>query len=149
MNVPPSDQTPSTPFGQSYSNAEFEEADRHLAETKPWVRFVAVLGFVMCVSSVAFFLLGALSGGMQAALVSGFSLLFSAFFYLIPSILLWNYGSRIGEHTHERGSATFSDALAAQKSYWRYLGIVVVTIIALYVVVIAGFVAFGLSSTMR
>lgn len=149
MNASPFDQTPSTPFGQSYSDSAFEETDRHLAETKPWVRFVSVLGFVMCVSSVAFFLLGVLSGGMQATLVSGFSLLFALFFYLIPSILLWNYGSRIGEYTRGKSSGSFSEALAAQKSFWRYLGIVVVTVIALYFVIITVVIGVSMFSTMR
>ena len=149
MNSSPFDQTPSTPFSQSYSDAAFEETDRHLAETRPWVRFVAVLGFVMCVSSVAFFLLGALSGGMQAIPISAFSLLFALFFYLIPSILLWNYGSRIGEYVRGKSSASFSEALAAQKGFWRYLGIVAVTVIVLYFVIIAVVIGVSMFSTMR
>jgi hypothetical protein len=148
MNASPTDQTPSTPFGQSYSDDAFEETDRLLAETKPWVRFVSVLGFVMCALPLAS-LAHTVVAGPRWTGVLAFSFVFTLFFYLIPSLLLWNYGSRIGEYLRGKSPASFSEALAAQKSFWRYLGIVVVTVIVLYVVAIAGFVAFGLSSTMR
>jgi len=140
MNEPNSEPVASNPFGPS--ELDFEEADRQLAQTQPWVRFVATLGFVMCVVSLANFLLTALPGMVPMTVVSAFALLVALLFYLVPSILLWNYGSRIGEYLRGSNSASFSEALTAQKTFWKYLGILALAIILLYFVIIAFVIAF-------
>ncbi len=147
MMMPNSEQTPSSPFGQS--ELDFGEAERHLAQTKPWVRFVSILGFVMCVFSIVSFALGAMHGTVQMTVIWAFSLLFSLVFYLVPSIMLWTYGSRIGEYLRGSDSASFSKALVAQKTFWRYLGILALAGIALYFVAIAVLVGMGVMGAMR
>jgi hypothetical protein len=62
-----------------------------------------------------------------------------ALFYFIPSLLLWNYASRIAEFQRSRTTLTFSAAITAQKSFWKYLGILALVIMCLYAVALLGF----------
>jgi hypothetical protein len=139
-------QSPSAPAQQWESQLDVEsvlyEATQSLAQTKPWVRFLSVLGFfAMGVMTFAVIVASLAAGGPFGAgpvqLIVMIPML--VLFYGIPSILLWNYASRINEFLRARTAPTFSAALAAQKSFWKYLGILVLVVFIFYAVVLLGF----------
>lgn len=116
----------------------------YLRRTRPWVRFFSVLCFI----GVALWLLvglgsSAITGDRTSGLEMALSLLF-AFLFLIPGVHLARYGSRIGRLTREPGVEHLERALEAQKSFWRFLSIVCVTFVGLYVLAIAGGIVFGI-----
>lgn len=145
MNEPRPGQIPSSAFAQSTPDLDFGAVDEQLARTKPWVRFASTLGFLM--SALA--LVSLFSGSLVTILQSIFVLIFALLAYLIPSILLWNYGSLIGEYLRGSNSASFSDALAAQKTFWKYLGIMALIIVVVYGTLIALGVLLMVISAMR
>lgn len=113
-----------------------------LRRTKPWVRFLSILGFI----SVVFVLLGAvamlLGGGalmMQGdagqevpaflpMLMAGVYVLM-AILYFFPSLYLFKYASAIGALLENGGSADMEDALARQKSFFKFYGVLVLVMI--------------------
>jgi hypothetical protein len=117
-----------------------------LRQTKPWVRFLSVLGFIgvglMCLAG-AF--------GAAAAVVTGdpnmvaVSLIYpvAALLYLFPSLFLFRYASRIADFLRGGQAAQLEAALAAQKSFWKFVGILTVVMLVLYVGILA--VALGLA----
>lgn len=144
-----------TPAGPSVGQPDVVDSLREstavLAQTKPWVRFLSVLGFIAAGIATSMSLLTALMEGdappnipAGAGLVVAIQMvvMFSicVLFYFIPSVLLWKYGSRIDEHLRETDPTTFLAALSAQTSFWRYLGILTLILIALYGVAMLAFV---------
>ncbi len=110
-----------------------------LRQTKPWVRFFSVLTFI----ASAFVVLGGLAIG--ASMVGGstgvlevvlgvvvFMLLAPT--YIITAVFLKRYADRIESFVQERSTGTLAFALEAQKSYWKFSGIITLVIVAIAVV---------------
>ena len=127
---------------------------RELAGTKPWVRFMAVLGFI----GSAFLLLGTLGGVAFAATAGGHGaelagvgvmifLIYGlmAAVYLVCSIKLWAYGSRIGELLMTQQPVALERALAEQRKFWKIVGILAIVSIAAVVLLMLVGVAAGSS----
>lgn len=127
-------QSPSTPVsewdGQREVESVFYEAIQSLARTKPWVRFISVLGFLFF--GIMLFSMLFMLGGVGGLVMMIPTLPVMVLFYLIPSVLLWNYASRIGDLLNDRSSSSLVAAVAAQKSFWRYIGIAVAIVIVFY-----------------
>ncbi|MGA9853268.1 MAG: hypothetical protein WBR15_10090 [Gammaproteobacteria bacterium] len=123
-----------------------------LNATRPWVKFLAILGFVV----MAFMVLAGLvmfAGFSAMPARSGLSpvfgpvfgilyILMAVFFYLIPCLYLMRYGNAI-TRIPASGQAALEDALKHQKSFWKYLGIFAIVMIVAYIVIIIGGIAFA------
>lgn len=134
-----------------------------LAGTKPWVRFCSIIGLIgtgfMFLAAVAMILVGffapaSSSGGAKGldALGMGGGLGLGAVYivlgilYLFPSIKLWKYGSHIASLLQSNSSADLESALEAQRSFWKFVSIMMIIGIVLYIVGIAAVVIFSVSS---
>ncbi|MFZ2492741.1 MAG: type II secretion system protein GspG [Thermoanaerobaculia bacterium] len=114
-----------------------------LAKTRPWVKFLAILGFVM-VGILVLVSLGMagygiwlfMDGKREGAMVAGIGVLYLVMgvVYIFPSRYLWRYASSIGEAI-EAPSKTHAveAALSHQKSFWKFVGIVSLISILLYI----------------
>lgn len=118
-----------------------------MQQTKPWVRFLSILGFI----SAAFMLLAAFVlgfgnrfGRMQGVISVVYAVM--AVLYVVGSVYLSRYASRITELQYTRDVESLESALEAQKSFWKLLGSVVAIMLLLYAVGIAIAVIVGLSS---
>jgi uncharacterized membrane protein (DUF485 family) len=113
-----------------------------LRQTKPWTRFLAVLGFVgiglMVLAAFAMLAVGSLGRG-SAGFGVGMMLVYliMAGLYVPPVLFLSRYASRIGDLVASRSTSDLEGALAAQKSFWRYVGILTLVMLCVYAVVIA------------
>lgn len=120
--------------------------------TKPWVRFLAVLGFIgsgLMVLGGFFMLIG---GGLmavsdkQAMPFAGFPVVIALVYlvmgaiYLYPAVRLWAYGTRIGEMLASQSMHDLEAAIESQRRFWRVVGIYVIVLIGIYVLAIAGVV---------
>jgi hypothetical protein len=125
-----------------------QEVVEILAKTKPWVRLIAVLGFI----AMGLALLGAgiavvvgASSGMGAGpmlLQAGVMIL--QFLILFPALLFLNrYASRIGSLVSNGQPQDLEEALSAQKSYWKYVGILVLVLIILAIIGVIAAVVLG------
>ncbi|QJE98345.1 DUF5362 family protein [Luteolibacter luteus] len=108
-----------------------------LAATKPWVRFCAILGFIMTGVMALFgviMMVGMTFAGMSKAgasemgmlVVLGAIYLLLAAIYLVPTLRLWKYGTAI-MHLMMSGSVTDLDkALEHHRSFWKFVGILMI-----------------------
>lgn len=109
-----------------------------LRQTQPWVRFLSVLGFICSALMMLVGLLGfgtMTLAGADAGPASRFLLLVYipvGVLYFFPSFFLFRYASRINALWTTRSVRQLEDALEAQKSFWKFVGILAAVVIALY-----------------
>jgi len=97
-----------------------------LARTQPWVRFLAIMGFV----AAAFMLLIGVFAGL-AGLATGrvqtfaFMLVYPIFavVYVFPSLYLLRYADGIRSFVATGQDQDLAGALDAQRSFWKFAGI--------------------------
>lgn len=132
MSDPNPYQSPVTPVvvveDQPEAAARLYEAAQVLAKTKPWVRFLSVLGFLMSALSI-FGLIGlsVFANGPGAAGLTFSAIMISIvtmiLMYFIPSLLMWKYANRISSFLNQQNPATLATAITAQKALWMYVGV--------------------------
>jgi len=101
-------------------------------KTRPWVLFLSILGYIgagltfICALIVP---IAAFAQGKAESIAAGVGLFIvysvsGVFCYLIPSVLLGRYASRIRNFLAAANDmASLEAAIGAQKSFWRYVGI--------------------------
>jgi len=130
-----------------------ETALQYLRSTRPWVLFLAVLAFIgtafmalACLIMFAGAALAPANGKMPAALfliLGVVYLVMTLFFCLIPAILLVRYSSAISR-IPSIGQSALEDALAKQKTFWKYAGNFTIAMLILDVFIIFAEYKFGL-----
>lgn len=149
---------PVPPSGGGHSTITHNMVEA-LRQTKPWVRFISVLMFI----ALAFMILGALAmlvvglvgmgnrmgmgGGVPMALLS-LVYVVGAILYAPPAVFLWKYASNIGSMAQNQAWG-MEQALKSQKSFWKYVGILMAVMIVLYVVVFAVMIVVGIVSSAK
>ncbi len=113
-----------------------------LKETKPWVRFLSVLGFIstglMVLAGLVTIVAGSFAPSMGAGLgaLLGLAYLVMAAIYIVPLVHLHRYANAIGRAALGAGTEAVEEALSRQKSFWRTVGIITLVILGLYVIAI-------------
>jgi hypothetical protein len=113
---------------------------KSLRETRPWTRLLSILGFI----GVAFSILAgsAMIVGRNFFPVSdkapplaflGIIYILTSVFYLVPSIWLSRYSSAISSFLKESDAIQLAKAIAYQKSFWKFVGIMVLVLMAIAV----------------
>jgi hypothetical protein len=135
-------------------------AQQYLDETRPWVRFISILTFVMAgfmllggLGLLAFTVLGglaardrlgigALGGAIGGGLLASVYVVM-ALVYLAPGTYLFRYASAIARLRATASGGALEDALKHQKSFWRFVGIITVIsfVLALVAMVVGVVVA--------
>ncbi|MFT3767907.1 MAG: hypothetical protein QM820_20855 [Minicystis sp.] len=115
-----------------------------LRQTRPWVMFLAILGFIGT-GLMALVGLGMLGMGKMGNLPAGvgFVYIVLAVIYLFPAVRLLRYASSIGLLLRDPRMERLRVAIESQKSFWKLVGIMTAIIVALYpiAIVIGVFVA--------
>ena len=126
-----------------------------LRQTRPWVMFLSILGFIFTALLALFALTMFATGGMWRAMphqpgapgifgpafgigVGVLYLVMAVFLYLVPCLILFRYSTAIGLIASADGQAAMEDALSKQKSFWKYVGILAIVLVALYILIIIG-----------
>jgi len=126
-----------------------------LAGTKPWVRFFSVLMFVgagllllvALVMAVAGASIGKasgnpmFSGGMGVGIAVIYGLL--SIIYVYPGMKLWKYSNSIRNLLQTSAEVDLIDALNQQRAFWKFIGILFLSLLALYILIIIAAVVFG------
>jgi|SRR5687767_6322232 hypothetical protein len=107
-----------------------------LRQTRPWARIVAIMLFVLaglclligCVGGIA----AIASTRSSHALVVLIYLPFAAL-YLAPALYVHRYASRISALLFGRREHDLEAALEAQKSFWKFTGIMIIVMLGLAV----------------
>jgi hypothetical protein len=126
-----------------------------LKETKPWVRFLSILGFVMCgltvLAGVIVTVAGAFAGDEFGG---GFGALFGLFYlvlaglWILPLIHLHKFANAIALAVQGAGAPSIEAALVRQRSFWRTVGIMTLVFMGLYFIAIFVVVIAGVVGTM-
>ena len=116
--------------GASYGDSDLATAGikRALADTRPWVLFMAILIFIGCGLAGI--------GALAALFVSPFlGLIYIPFIalYFFAGYHLYNYSTGIKTFLRTTQSGDLQSALTAQKSFWKLVGIVTAVGFALWV----------------
>ncbi len=125
-------QSPATPVTPLESQPDLDgrlyQATQTLHQTRPWVRFLSILGFLMS----GFSIFGLIS---MAALVNvpnmpafGLTVIVTTIakmmlMFFVPAILMWKYANRISVFLNAQTPATLAEAISAQKAFWIYVGV--------------------------
>jgi len=135
-----------------------------LNKTRPWVIFLAILGFI----GAGFMVLGGL--GLAGAGIIGASVgngpepmpiaaslglaalyILLAVLYVVPCLSLVRYGMAIGR-IKVAGGPAFEEALHNQMRFWRVMGIMTLVVMGLYILFFIGtivvMVVLGASSAL-
>ena len=134
------DQTPpyihaTSPEATSENQTGFQVTSsmiESLRATKPWALLLAILGFIsigfMVLSSLPMFIGSCFMPSHQPGMP--FPLFFLALVYLLmglvyffPSYFLLKYATSIGRFLGGGGQLSMEQALAYQKSFWKFVGI--------------------------
>ncbi|MBU6420985.1 MAG: hypothetical protein KGL98_09205 [Gammaproteobacteria bacterium] len=126
-----------------------------LRRTKPWVTFLSILGFVFTGLLALLALMMFATGGIWSAVPRqpgapaflgpafgvGLGILYlvvAVFMYLLPCVILFRYGTAIGRIASGDAEEAMEQALSKQKSFWKYVGILAIVFLVLYVLLIIG-----------
>jgi hypothetical protein len=111
---------------------------RALERTRPWLVFLAVLGFILAGLTALGGLLGfvVMASGAEPAVgfLVGAMYFAIAAVYFFPSVFMIGYVRRIGGFLRSNSMAALEQAIAAQFRIWLCLGIMGILWIALMVV---------------
>jgi hypothetical protein len=130
----------------------------YLKQTKPWVRFISILGFIgtgfllllglflMLGAGVMSSRFGSAFGGVPMAAIGMVYLVLGAL-YILPAVFLFRYAAGIQKALTVDLTSGVEEALQSQKSFWRFVGILMLILLILQVVVLAFVIlAFFLAS---
>lgn len=132
-----------------------EQSIVYLRETIQWTKFLAILGFIVCgILIIAGFFVGTLLSTMSpmnqpsAMPFSGFAFgliyVIIALFYLIPCYYLFQFSTKMKLALLKRDSMLLERAFQNQKSLYKFMGILAITVIAIYAVIIICIVMIGI-----
>jgi hypothetical protein len=133
-----------------------EEAVAGLRESAKWSTFLAILGFI----GIGFMVLGAIFAGIAMSAIpddpygsgmgpmsamKGFIPLIYIVFaviYFFPVLYLYKYAKGMKDALNFQNSDTLSEACVQLGKHHKFLGIMTIVLISLYLIMIVGFAAF-------
>lgn len=126
-----------------------DQSKNYLSETAKWAKFIAIIGFIgIGVMILIGINMGALIGSMANASEelggwgTGFSALISVFYigiailYLYPVLKLYQFADRTKKALAGNSSETMSLAFESQKSMFKFMGIMTIAVLGLYVILL-------------
>jgi hypothetical protein len=118
-----------------------------LRKTRPWARFLSVVIFIgaglMLLVAMFFLFAGSrMRGGAPGGMA--FAYVIMALLYIMPGIYLGRYATHLATLQRMNRSTDLENALEAQKSLWRYVGIIVAVIVCLYALILLIAVPFAM-----
>ncbi|MBB2150815.1 DUF5362 family protein [Pedobacter gandavensis] len=123
-----------------------EDIRSHIYETAKWAKFLSIVGFVFSVLIVIAALclpaiLAAMSAmgtnpvvGVATGALSAVYIFF-ALLYFYPSFMLFKYANTAKKAVLFMDQESLGEAMSKMKSFFKFWGILTITIIALYAVV--------------
>ena len=132
-----------------------------LAGTKGWVRFMSVLmfvgaGFMLLVGLIMLVAGGSIAanakaGALPAGMMTGIAILYAllSVLYIYPALKLWKYATQIGALLISGSMMDLESALGQQRSFWKFVGIMVIALFAMYFVAVIAMVALGGFAAMK
>jgi hypothetical protein len=111
-----------------------------LRATRPWVRLFSILiflGAALMLLVAVIMIIGAVAVSTRAGAAGVAPLIMAVFFvagallYLMPAVYLSRYASKIAELDAMKREDVLEQAMEAQKSFWKFIGILTAIMICL------------------
>lgn len=126
----------------------------HLNGSAKWSQFLAILGFIgiglMVLLGIA---MTSLMSDLPGMPMEGFGLLLGAFYlllaglYFFPVYYLFKYSTGMKNAIQQQQSAMVTDALGYLSRHHKFLGIMIIALIGIYILIFFGAIAYaGLSA---
>jgi hypothetical protein len=122
-----------------------------LRQTSPWVRIMSILMFIgagfMLVAAALVLAVGLLvkrRGGDVPPMFLSCIYVPAALLYIAPAIFLWRFATHSKAFAITRHEQSLELALQAQKSFWKYVAITALIVIALYLLIIVVVIAIAI-----
>ncbi|MBN2814799.1 MAG: hypothetical protein JXQ80_12030 [Bacteroidales bacterium] len=125
------------------------EAIQHLNETRKWTMFLSILGFVLLglmLISVLFVLAAGSSRFPQAGIAGGFAFLMMLIIcavYFFPIYFQYQFSALSKQAILNKDSALLTKAMQYLKMQFKYLGILVIVLLSIYLIIIMIAIAAG------
>lgn len=138
---------------------------QHLLASRPWVLFLSIMGFILCglmaLEGLGMMVGGGLAGrllppgfphpppGLPLPMAAvGLIYLVLAGLCVVPAWLLFNYAAAIKRYRYSASSRNMAAALKSQKSFWKFVGIMTIVVMAMYLVIFLVGMVVGMIMTM-
>lgn len=139
-----------------------ERSKAYLLETTRWTKFLAIMGFIliglMVVGSLFLFAFGASMSSTYSSGMSGFGglggymgigmgllYLLIAAFYLFPIISLFKFSTNMKLGINTNNAELITEAFRHQKNLYKFIGILTIIVIVLYLLIIVGAALVGIA----
>jgi Family of unknown function (DUF5362) len=119
------------------------QSNSYLTEAAKWSKFLAIIGFISCglmliigIATASIFSGNASSGvfaGMGGLVMSSFYFVF-AIVYFFPCLYLLRFASKMQVALRRNDQQELNNSFANLKSCFRFMGILTIVVIALYIV---------------
>jgi hypothetical protein len=104
-----------------------------LRNTIPWMRFMAIMGFIgVGFIVIAAFILGAT--GYEAGMIAMVAYLIGAVIAFFPAMFIYQYAGNLAYYLESRQMHDLEIALGKQKNYYVYVGVIIIIYLALIVI---------------
>ena len=116
-------------------------------QARPWVIFLAIVGFAssgLMIIAGLWFMTASAQTKLTGYLGIGYAVLGAL--YLLPSLLLFQYGSSIGRLVRSGDMYGLADAVGQQKSFWKLVGVLTLVLIGGYALVLLGAAVIGVTT---
>lgn len=136
------------PYAAPYTPKSNDQSKEHvinarqvvqvLSQTKPWVRIICVLMYLIG----GFTIVGGIFM-LVFAPIAGVVYLAASAIYLVPASFLWAYATKIAGLEKRPSEQLLFEALKAQKSFWKFVGITALVILLLYILAFIFVIVMG------
>ena len=120
-----------------------------LQRTQPWVRFLSIMGFV---AAGLMIVAGLVGGGVGAAsgspemIVLLFLYPLMGVLYIYPSLCLLRFANSIRTFQHAPTAQNLEAALDAQRSFWKFVGIITIVSICATILMFVLAIVLGVAA---
>jgi hypothetical protein len=136
---------------QTYQNLQLDdESIAYLNETRKWSMFLSILGFVfigllLVVGLVVISIGSSFSSGMGAAYGGIMFIVYLIFgiIYFFPIYYLFMFSKNMKLAITDKDSMSLTVAHRYLKSHYKFMGILAIVVISLYLIIILGALATG------
>lgn len=136
-----------------------QQAQNFYRETSKWATFLAILGFLgsgfMVIIAFIMFAMGSIIGegmgnnpmaGMFSGGIFGGVYILFAIINFFPALYMFKFASKAKTALNNNSTTELTESFENLKSYFKFTGIAVIVVIALYIVLIIGAVVVGASA---
>ena len=128
---------------------------KYLAQTRPWVRFLSVIGFIFIgffavtavVAAIALFASGNAFSDLPVILI-GLLYVGIGLVYFFPVLFLHRFATELKRLNPQNATQAIEQALGHQKSFWKYVGILTIVSFGLVALTTTGAIVLGIISAI-